>query len=136
MIKVQQLIYSTNGVYQEGQIGDCWRACVASFLELPIRVVPHFAEIWDKHGPRLATLTYLRFMWEYGYMVQGRQGSYATEKIYPGEDEIYFASGPSPRNPDTNHLVVYRDGEMIHDPHPDGTGITRIDYIEKLIKIK
>jgi hypothetical protein len=30
-----------------GLIGDCFRACVASVLELELNEVPHFCESWD-----------------------------------------------------------------------------------------
>ncbi len=40
--------------------------------------------------------------------------------VYEG---LYLVAGRSPRNPDINHMVVYRNGRLAHDPHPSGLGI-------------
>jgi hypothetical protein len=45
----------------------------------------------------------------------------------------YLAHGQSPR---TGHVVVYKNGEMIHDPHPSNTGLVKIDYYSYLRKIE
>lgn len=45
---------------------------------------------------------------------------------------IMMVVGKSPRG-DFNHCVVWNNG-IIHDPHPDNTGIENILYFEQLIK--
>lgn len=47
----------------------------------------------------------------------------------------YIASGLSSRG--VGHVVIYMDGKMIHDPHPDGEGLEKIDpnpfsYLKKI----
>ena len=38
----------------------------------------------------------------------------------------YLVVGQSPRG-DFKHIVVYENGKMVHDPHPDGTGLASIE---------
>lgn len=49
-------------------------------------------------------------------------------------DKPYMVSGMSPRG--FQHVCIYKNGELFHDPHPDGTGLVRhgvnIEVIEKL----
>lgn len=48
----------------------------------------------------------------------------------------YIASGGSPRSSLITHVVIYQNGKMIHDPHPDGTGLTNIDSYTYLRNIE
>lgn len=50
-------------------------------------------------------------------------------------DSVYFVWGESPRNENNNHVVIYKNGEMVHDPHPDNTGIKSTLLFEQLTKI-
>lgn len=43
------------------------------------------------------------------------------------KDKYYFVVGGSPRSKSINHIVIFQNGVMVHDPHPDGTGITTIE---------
>jgi len=49
-----------------------------------------------------------------------------------GEDTpLYIVCGPSPRSKEMHqhHAVVFQNGCMAYDPHPDNTGLTAmIDY--------
>lgn len=49
----------------------------------------------------------------------------------------YIVSGLSPR--DVTHVVIYMNGQMIHDPHPSGSGVRETEkdkfsysYLEKI----
>ncbi len=44
----------------------------------------------------------------------------------PEPGEYYTVSGVSPRHPEVYHIVIYKDGKMVHDPHPDQTGLARV----------
>ena len=109
-----------------GQIGDCFRACICSLLELPIEKVPHFvllpeADWWKR---------FVVYMEAQGYKVFCGFGAWSEpiEKVY-----FYIATGTSPRG--FLHSVIYSQGNLIHDPHPDGGGVTNIiDYtwLEKI----
>ena len=94
-----------------GVVGDCFRACVASILDLPIEAVPHFALLG--HRWSLVAEVYLAAL--------KRDFDWVPPAAYAGG--LVVASGQSPRCPDIRHAVIWRDGQMIHDPHPDGTGI-------------
>lgn len=51
-------------------------------------------------------------------------------------DEHYLVTGVSPRNKNVNHVCIYKNGKLWHDPHPDSTGIITEEYFQKLEKIK
>jgi hypothetical protein len=96
------------------QRGNCLQAVVASLLDLPLDDVPNFVQI-DVDGGRNWWDHLVGWLWDRGYAIYGdlvRQ---------PGE--YYLASGPSPREQDIHHVVVYRDDELVHDPHPDRAGL-------------
>ncbi|WP_282638114.1 hypothetical protein [Sphingobacterium thalpophilum] len=53
---------------------------------------------------------------------------------YIGFNGYYFVTGKSPRG-DFNHIVIYKDGKMVHDPHPSGAGILTEEKFEHLEKL-
>jgi hypothetical protein len=106
-----------------GTSGNCMAACLASILELPIEAVPNFCDAgpddtdyWNacraflrQFGLGIMTLTFTdRAQW-----TQLRVGGYQ------------IVSGPSPRIEGMHHATVWHRGQMVHDPHPDGTGILK-----------
>lgn len=46
---------------------------------------------------------------------------------------IVVAGGPGPRGCD--HAVLYRDGSMLHDPHPSRAGLLSVEDVTILIPI-
>lgn len=93
--------------------GNCFAACVASLLELPIEEMPSiegkgFYVVWEKwlaeRGLAIAD-------------IPAGSGSWI-----PG---LSIVTGKSPRGgvtasgKPTLHAVVARDMKLIHDPHPD-----------------
>lgn len=102
--------------------GNCVAACVASILELDLADVPNFAakppgEYWPGVVEWMTARGWMPIVWD---------GHFP----YPG---YYMVSGNSPRG-DFKHLVVYRDGEMVHDPHPSGDGL-RGDPIDQWVLV-
>lgn len=99
--------------------GNCLQAAVASLLDLPLDEVPHFVgDDWASGGER-------HWWTEWRHWCGDRGLTVRSEEPRPGE--YYLASGPSPRDPENRgHVVVYRDGELVHDPHPDGTGVVEV----------
>ena len=61
-----------------------------------------------------------------GYVPIMRDGEYHPECMY-------LASGPSARG--CKHMVVYRDGQLLHDPHPSNDGILSVDQVWLLVPI-
>lgn len=96
--------------------GDCFRAALASLLDLPLASVPNFVEAaywWQELEAWLGARGYdpMRLPWPPPTGVTWQPGGY------------YLASGESPRDHALRHAVVYLDGRLAHDPHPDGTGL-------------
>lgn len=98
--------------------GNCFSACVASILELPIEAVPYFmghtdveAEGWEER--------FSEWLIEYGL--------YSVTFLLHGDwrpPGFYILSGTSPRaKTDEMHSIVARRHEMVHDPHPSRDGV-------------
>jgi hypothetical protein len=114
---IPQSIFVSTGVR-----GDCFRACVASILELPIEDVPHFVAIekdWWGEVQRWLAKWDLFALW----IRVGEDFMLG----WPAETTYCILNGESPRAKGRKHCVVARlDGwnfEVVHDPHPEGGGI-------------
>lgn len=96
--------------------GNCFAACIASVLEIPIYNVPNFclAEDWLVQA--------IRFAKSHGYGLLHVQDGKGV-RLLAAETSCYsLVTGKSPRG-DFLHSVVYRGLEMAHDPHPSGDGL-------------
>lgn len=111
---------------KHGAEGNCWQTAVASVLELPMEEVPDFVNDYDNGGKHW-WLTTIEFLDERGYTLEP-----VIEHLY--DDSYYFVIGPSPRNAEMSHVVVYQNGKMVHDPHPDGTGVLEEKHFDALRK--
>lgn len=143
MIPVTQTSFYDPEAPPEKQRGNCLTAVVASLLELPIEAVPNFVQDHVDHDPADETdggdwnwWTRLhRFINEHGRQMRYLRNVAAPEPHPSHNDgfpdpepgEFYTVSGISPRDSRIHHIVIYRDGEMVHDPHPDRTGLTLVD---------
>lgn len=93
-------------------------ACVASILEVSLDAVPNpqgeNGEWWHE---------WIAFLKPYNLQLL----------CFPDGGEwiprgYSILAGKSPRG-DWNHAVVCYDGEMVHDPHPDSTGVeSKVDW--------
>lgn len=99
---------------EKGTRGDCMSACIASLFGLPLDAVPRFIDA----GPGRFWESILEFC-EFGGWQHECHGDPA--KVPP--DTYCIVSGKSPRNDKITHAVIYLNGKMVHDPHPDRTGI-------------
>ena len=122
---------------QGKQHGDCWRTCIASILECDINVFSRWElkQTWQEYYPIV-----LKELEKIGY----KWGQYTVENTDQDCLEKYsidgyvIAIGRSPRSTKENrinHAVVWDNG-IVHDPHPDNTGILDIITFEVLMKIK
>jgi hypothetical protein len=126
-MKPQQQIYR-HGIDNEN--GDCFRACIASLLELPTHAVPHFfskenEERAQRNGedPHIQVYNYLA---SYGlaFLFLPWNDHFGYQLEYHGVHHIL--SGPSPRFPNDStvaHLVIATGSIIVHDPHPDQRGL-------------
>lgn len=117
-----------------GSSGNCMSACLASILELPIEVVPNFfdagpddSDWWNalrawlrQFGLGIITLTF-------------ESPAQWTNLRLAG---YHIVSGPSPRLEGMHHATVWHAGQMVHDPHPDGTGIAKPETLDMLYLIE
>lgn len=107
-----------------GVLGDCFRASIASLVEMPAYDVPHFVsfnEYEDQWQEQLYNfLDHLGF----GYIeIHSYPDDYWERLFRLMGDTYHIISGPSPRFPDCTHCVVGLNGKIIHDPHPDKSGL-------------
>lgn len=112
---------------EKGIYGSCWQTVIACLLDceldeaLPVQLLFDESDYWYFHLE----------MWLKGV-------GYKITRIEKHPDDkklFYMVAGTSPRNPEISHVVIYQNGKMVHDPHPDGTGILDEKYIEILEKI-
>lgn len=99
--------------------GNCLQAALASVLELSLEDVPNVIASeswWDD----------LR-QW-----LRGRGMELLPQPAAaPIPNGYYFWVGKGPRGLD--HIVVAHGTEMVHDPHPDGTGLVIIEAYWELV---
>lgn len=106
------------GVVEKDQRGNCLSAVVASLLDLPLAAVPNFVEIDVLGGPNWWWLMreYLRLMGKEQVVFHPRN---------PPAGIYYTLSGLSKRATDyaqIHHIVIFKDGKLVHDPVPGGDG--------------
>ena len=123
-------VFQNRFTNNQGDKGNCQTAAIASLLDLPIERVPYFfdfPDFWD---------AVFAFLWDHGYEyygnIQPKLGEPIDWESMPGVDGYFIVAGPSPRWKDSSHAVIYKNGKMVHDPHPDGTGILFIDCVDDI----
>lgn len=96
--------------------GNCGEACVASLLNIPL------PEKFGRSGdPCNYWGDFLACLEGHGYAAMHMGGGYQP-------DFMYLASGPSPRG-GCSHMVIMREGRLVHDPHPSNAGLLSVDYV-------
>jgi len=98
-----------------GKIGNCLTACLASMFDLKLEEVPNFwkepetndKQFWENVYAWLARMGYTGIIvpWRYTNHVDGH----------------LIVMGFSPRG--NWHATIWRDNQLIHDPHPEKTGL-------------
>lgn len=125
--------------------GNCWAACIASILDLPLDCVPSFFPEPDEHADWYRK----SYLWLKGGGLSLLNITLPIpvpcELIFP--DCYVIVTGPSPRKPEKLHAIVgklesfYTHGighsfqiELVHDPHPsdlffDGSDPKELSFI-------
>lgn len=113
--------------------GNCFAACIASLLELPLEAVPDELPFIEA---RVQAGTFNGIMGQKGAWADyyqaltdwlGDRFGMGMIELEPGEgsglwrDAVCILGGKSPRG--LPHAVVGRGREILHDPHPDRTGL-------------
>lgn len=103
--------------------GNCFSACVASLLELPLADVPYFMgeEDWL---PGFAMWLEPRGFYPVIF------GLALAEEWRPMG--LHILGGIGPRGA---HAVVARGSEVVHDPHPSREGLTILEDVTILVPL-
>lgn len=127
-------------------IGDCFSACLASVLELPLSRVPKFAR--DNPDPNQSFFpevqTWLAKKYRMGIVaiqMEDRAGDFAGKDIrfiHGPKEQICIASVDSPNFEGRKHAVVGRvdslgNFTLLHDPNRDGRPITTFPRVVYLL---
>lgn len=121
MIPVYQNKFVDPTVPLEGQRGNCFTAVLASLLELPLAAVPNFVEIDVLGGPN--------WWWLFHKYIESFYDGRKIIKCFPKSppsNKFYTIGGLSSRATEINpihHIVIFKNGKMVHDPHPNGGGL-------------
>lgn len=106
------------------QNGNCFATCLSVLLGYDdYRDVPQWEseESWQDYFERYTT--YLAERDLFALRLEG----------HPKLNHYYIASGNSSRG--LRHACIYKEGELFHDPHPDGTGLLAVDFVEVIADI-
>ena len=155
MIPVTQTkVVVKNSKGEEVVRGNCFAACIASILEVPITEVPNVEVFFhlDTGYWSEVMLTFLETKgWELctdemlkrfhpnqstpkGFDFRGTDENGYIPEYYDYKDKYYLVSGKSPRG--VHHICIYKNGELAHDPHPSREGLVTLEYFQTLEKVQ
>jgi hypothetical protein len=101
--------------------GDCFSACLASILEIPLKWVPTFCvdypDTWFDELNEWLKYFGLRCLGSYDVACWDKETWNSIAGMYG------IGGGLSPRYKNTMHAVVCQGDKIVHDPHPDNTGL-------------
>lgn len=110
-----------------GDTGNCFSACLASLFEIDLKDVPNFfvlagndANVWWKE-----VRNWLR---PRGFGVMSV--AFTDAKLIGGFEGWLIVCGESQRG--FQHATLWRDGMIVHDPHPSQCGIISPDAVDLL----
>ena len=112
-----------------GVDGNCQSACIATITGIPLDAIPNFTKLGKTDLQRRQAMC--EWLWAHGWgIVTFVASDTEIRRWYPG---FVIAGGESARG--IYHGVVYKDGELWHDPHPDGTGLTKVEDCDILYRL-
>jgi hypothetical protein len=114
-----------------GRRGNCMSACLASILEVPLATVPNFYELAGEGvGEWWAAVR--AWLKPFGFGVITLTFTDAAQWDQLCLDGYHIVSGASPRIEGSFHATVWHGGRMVHDPHPDQSGIVAPETLDML----
>lgn len=112
--------------------GNCQSAVFATLFQIPLQTIPNFYDGIDLYHDNVdAKFTENMNNWlsTLGYSsITLVLSDPSFLRICKGLVQVI---GKSPRG--YNHVVIYKDGELWHDPHPEGGGVIP-EYISFVVK--
>ncbi len=112
------------------QNGNCITAALASLLELELSDMPEFEDMADCGKGTKDNKSWFRALLDWLESLEFYLLQWEEEIYLPG---YFIANGPSPRG--VEHSVVYKGREMVHDPHPDKSGLEKITSVWALLPL-
>lgn len=112
--------------HSESVKGNCMATCIACILDLEITDVPQFEEI---NRPQSWEVALISWLIDKGYYIHADypvKYSDGDKKVIEMPNDLCIVGGKSTRG-DLLHAVIYKDGKLYHDPHPDNTGVLTVD---------
>ena len=101
--------------------GDCYRACIASIIEVSTTDIPHPGingeGEWFSQIKVMDRWLAERGLWTFGLKIFSKDLAMYQEHAVG----YYILGGQSPRG--CGHFVVARSDKIVHDPHPEGGGL-------------
>lgn len=111
----------------KGKYGNCFPACLASLFECPLDDVPNFYDIAGDDDAAWWGLVR-------GWLKKRGFGVMFLELRSPEHlalfDGYIIVSGKSCR--DLDHATIWKNGVMVHDPHPDNCGLITPDGVDMI----
>ena len=111
----QSKLYHPEGIHN----GDCYAACLASLLDLPLWMVPPFEQMFGRGDWRMRTDLWLK---RFFGLELARSDGHKWQEL----PEFYMANGPAARGVD--HSTIYSRGALVHDPHPSKGGLVEVEW--------
>lgn len=118
--------------------GNCFTACVASILEVPLKDLIGLQNVYARCAQRYEEIGEVDWrimhdaLLEHGHVLVDTCSYAPCDDIPPACPIGYsIASGKGPRG--LLHCCVALDGAIVHDPHPDRSGLNTIRQYDVLI---
>lgn len=114
---------------ENGQIGDCWRCCIAAMIGVKAAEVPHFLADEMRDTRRSMDADTQEWLNERGwYIVEAERFRFHRWSTSDYEVPAVIACGPSPRSQKMgeHHAVIMVGEKVVYDPHPSEAGLTYI----------
>lgn len=111
--------------------GNCFSTCIACLLGIDTALVPNFCGLY---GEREWMVQANRWLSEKGLLLVHFQGADPLASIPEYQEHAtMIASGLSPRG--HKHSVLWRNGKLLHDPHPSGAGLVEVPTEFELVVV-
>lgn len=126
MREIMTPVMQTKYLPEHGK-GNCMQAAVASFLNYDLTEVPDFVN--DTSNAKEAYGLFFKFFQDIGLgLLRLDPHRYAPKCIY-------FVIGTTHRN--TTHMCLFEEGNLLHDPHPDKSGLVSQDvmYVPVMVDV-
>ena len=105
-----------------GLVGNCFYAALASLLHVPIEDIPLFADPDTWTADLNAWLRPLGL----GYLVIGADDRYISD--FGIKEMWHDVAGDTNRGPGVKHACVAKDGVIVFDPSPCDSGLSEITH--------